>query len=405
MSHGYRAGQARTAPGPRSRRTRAMQAKYGVQFDGFSLIWYRDGDDCQAFHRDRDMRYTEDTLVVILTLGARRPWLLRRRDRRDKWIAPNGGAAFDLSPAGGDLFVLGGRAQHDLGALRAEGPGREQSAPAASPDSGAGPPAPAAPSSAAPTRRRGTSRGGSTRGGAIDPLSNPVWHALGGPHSAFAEAKGARPSLPARGVRLRRTARHARRGRLGRVPRARRSAASPRSSSANRSRSPTAGRRRSSSAACRWCSTARSRPARFRNTSRSAPADVPEMTELVARTEPGPWRAAYGRLRRLRRRARRGRARRHGRRAHATARLHRDRARCAPIPPTAGRGARRRTHARRRGGDRSAWGPSHAARVGGRTRARCGCTSRSASAAHARWSRWRCRRPTDSVLQQPRSRR
>jgi alkylated DNA repair dioxygenase AlkB len=93
--------------------TKAVQSRYQVRFDGFSLIWYRDGDDCQAFHRDRDMRYTENTLVVILTLGARRPWLLRRRDRRDKWIAPHGGAVVDLSPAGGDVFVLGGCAQRD----------------------------------------------------------------------------------------------------------------------------------------------------------------------------------------------------------------------------------------------------------------------------------------------------
>jgi alkylated DNA repair dioxygenase AlkB len=93
--------------------TRALQARYSVRFPAFSLLWYRDGDDRQAFHRDRDMRYTEDTLVAILTLGARRPWLLRRRERRDKWIAANGGADFDLAPAGGDLFVLGGRAQAD----------------------------------------------------------------------------------------------------------------------------------------------------------------------------------------------------------------------------------------------------------------------------------------------------
>jgi alkylated DNA repair dioxygenase AlkB len=93
--------------------TRALQAHYDVRFAGFSLLWYRDGEDRQAFHRDRDMRYTEDTLVAILTLGARRPWLLRRRERRDKWIAANGGAEHDLAPAGGDLFVLGGRAQTD----------------------------------------------------------------------------------------------------------------------------------------------------------------------------------------------------------------------------------------------------------------------------------------------------
>jgi alkylated DNA repair dioxygenase AlkB len=112
VSHWYRVGQP--FPHPVLVEThRALQARYRVQFDGFSLIWYRDGNDGQAFHRDRDMKYCEDTLVAILTFGARRPWLLRRRDRRDKWIAAYGGAEHDLSPAGGDLFVLGGRAQAD----------------------------------------------------------------------------------------------------------------------------------------------------------------------------------------------------------------------------------------------------------------------------------------------------
>jgi alkylated DNA repair dioxygenase AlkB len=112
VSHAYRINQG--LPHPVLREThRTLSHRYGVTFEGFSVIWYRDGDDCQAFHRDRDMRYTENTLVGILSLGARRPWLLRRRERRDKWIAARGGAEVDLSPAGGDLFVLGGRAQAD----------------------------------------------------------------------------------------------------------------------------------------------------------------------------------------------------------------------------------------------------------------------------------------------------
>ena len=39
-------------------------------FDGFALTWYRDGRDGQAFHRDTDMRWLDDTVVAILTLGA-----------------------------------------------------------------------------------------------------------------------------------------------------------------------------------------------------------------------------------------------------------------------------------------------------------------------------------------------
>src|SRR5688500_15803407 len=51
----------------------------GKPFEGPSFNWYRDGRDGQAFHRDRDMRFCEDTVIAILTLGATRPWLLRPR--------------------------------------------------------------------------------------------------------------------------------------------------------------------------------------------------------------------------------------------------------------------------------------------------------------------------------------
>jgi alkylated DNA repair dioxygenase AlkB len=108
--------------------TRALRARYGVTFDSFALAHYRDGADGQAFHRDRDLRYCEDTLVALLSLGARRPWLLRPRGRRDKWTAEAGGAVRDLSPAGGDLMVLGGRAQadweHSVPQVRGVAPGR-----------------------------------------------------------------------------------------------------------------------------------------------------------------------------------------------------------------------------------------------------------------------------------------
>jgi alkylated DNA repair dioxygenase AlkB len=92
---------------------RALQHRYRVQFDGFALAWYRDGADSVAFHRDRDLRYCEDTVIAIVTFGARRPWLLRPRARGDKWIAEHGGATHDLAPASGDLLVCGGRCQAD----------------------------------------------------------------------------------------------------------------------------------------------------------------------------------------------------------------------------------------------------------------------------------------------------
>jgi alkylated DNA repair dioxygenase AlkB len=90
--------------------TRALQSRYGVHFEGFSMIHYRDGRDGQAFHRDTDMRYLEDTVIAILSFGARRPWLLR--PRAAKFDDSEGrGATHDLAPGDGDLLVMGGRCQ------------------------------------------------------------------------------------------------------------------------------------------------------------------------------------------------------------------------------------------------------------------------------------------------------
>lgn len=95
---------------------RSLRRRYGVEFDGYGMSWYRNGRDSVAFHRDREMRWLDDTIVAILTLGARRPFMVRSRHlpagRRilNDHSAPG---ARDLSPAGGDLLVLGGRAQAD----------------------------------------------------------------------------------------------------------------------------------------------------------------------------------------------------------------------------------------------------------------------------------------------------
>jgi len=89
---------------------RALQRRYHVQFDAFSLIQYRDGSDGQAFHRDTDMRWLDDTVIAVLTLGARRPWLLRPHGRRFD-LSEGRGASHDLAPGSGDLIVMGGGCQ------------------------------------------------------------------------------------------------------------------------------------------------------------------------------------------------------------------------------------------------------------------------------------------------------
>jgi alkylated DNA repair dioxygenase AlkB len=92
---------------------RALQSRYRVQFGGAGVAYYRNGRDGQAFHRDTDMRYLEDTIVGILTFGTQRPFYVAPRGRRDKFIGPKGGATHNLAPASGDLLVFGGRFQTD----------------------------------------------------------------------------------------------------------------------------------------------------------------------------------------------------------------------------------------------------------------------------------------------------
>lgn len=75
---------------------------YGVRFGAVALNFYRWGGDSVAFHTDRELRHVDDTLVVILTLGATRPFLLR---------PVGGGPSIDLRPGSGDLIVMGGTCQ------------------------------------------------------------------------------------------------------------------------------------------------------------------------------------------------------------------------------------------------------------------------------------------------------
>ena len=92
--------------------TSTLQHRYRVQFDSFGMMQYRDGRDGQAFHRDTDMKWLDDTVIAILSLGAQRPWLLRPRTSKHD-DSPGKGATHDLAPGSGDLIVMGGRTQAD----------------------------------------------------------------------------------------------------------------------------------------------------------------------------------------------------------------------------------------------------------------------------------------------------
>jgi alkylated DNA repair dioxygenase AlkB len=84
---------------------------YRVRFDGVALAHYRDERDSVGFHRDRELRWLDDTVVGALTLGARRPWLMKPLDGARRGSKDDLVDAFDLSPASGDLIVMGGRCQ------------------------------------------------------------------------------------------------------------------------------------------------------------------------------------------------------------------------------------------------------------------------------------------------------
>lgn len=99
-----------TAPQPLKDLWREMQHRCRSVFEGCSLVWYRDGRDHMAIHRDRDLKWLDDTVVAILSLGATRPWVVRPRS--EKFTDREGkGVIHDFAPGSGDVLVLGGATQ------------------------------------------------------------------------------------------------------------------------------------------------------------------------------------------------------------------------------------------------------------------------------------------------------
>ena len=93
-----------------------LRSRYGQPMTGVAGILYRTGDDFQGLHTDREMRWLDETLIAILVLGARRPFVLRPRDERVPLErVPAGSDPRDvvLTPGEGDLLVMGGACQRE----------------------------------------------------------------------------------------------------------------------------------------------------------------------------------------------------------------------------------------------------------------------------------------------------
>ena len=107
LHHRCRPGEP--VPHPELARVRAaLIARYDVPLGELALNYYRDGRDSVAFHRDRELRELDDTVVAILTLGARRPFRIRPFG-----TTGTGARSRDLAPDSGDLLVMGGTCQRE----------------------------------------------------------------------------------------------------------------------------------------------------------------------------------------------------------------------------------------------------------------------------------------------------
>jgi alkylated DNA repair dioxygenase AlkB len=90
---------------------RTLQHHYGHRFMAPSLVLYEDGRDSMAFHRDRDLRWLDDTLVGLLVLGERRPFHVRPRANRYAHELDGRGTTHAFRAGRGDLLVMGGACQ------------------------------------------------------------------------------------------------------------------------------------------------------------------------------------------------------------------------------------------------------------------------------------------------------
>lgn len=83
----------------------AVSERYDVAFDSCLVNLYRDGNDAVAWHGDTVRKVLRDPLVVTVSLGSARRFLVRERG--------GGPVLKEYAPGHGDLMVMGGAMQHD----------------------------------------------------------------------------------------------------------------------------------------------------------------------------------------------------------------------------------------------------------------------------------------------------
>jgi alkylated DNA repair dioxygenase AlkB len=94
-----------TLPPPLRDIAAVLSDRYEVGFDSVWVNLYRDGSDSVAWHGDRNAKVLTNPMVVTVSLGARRRFLLRAKGTTR--------ATTQLEPGGGDLVVMGGACQHE----------------------------------------------------------------------------------------------------------------------------------------------------------------------------------------------------------------------------------------------------------------------------------------------------
>jgi alkylated DNA repair dioxygenase AlkB len=94
-----------------------LSARYEVEFDSVGFNLYRDGQDSVAWHGDRIRKEIEQPIVVLVSVGKPRRFLLRPK---------GGGKSTGFRLGDGDLLVTGGLTQrnweHSVPKVKKAGP-------------------------------------------------------------------------------------------------------------------------------------------------------------------------------------------------------------------------------------------------------------------------------------------